>query len=102
MKKFKYTKITESCYLSYSDEIEEFGDDFYYEANDKEMIPYIVDFLYEDHFKDLNVTSDIKRAIKNSIKNMIEDCDLVDALSDRYEDDLKEALEENAKEWYNS
>ena len=98
MKTFTYTKITDRAYLEYSDEYEEFGDEFDYDASDDEMIPLIARYLYEDYYADIS-TVQFKDIYDNLVK-MIEDLDLIDKLSDDYYDRLKEDLEDRAHESY--
>ena len=98
MKTFTYTRITDQAYLEYSDEYEEFGDEFDYDASDAEMIPLIARYLYTDYYADIP-TVNFKDMYDNLVK-MIEDLDLVDTLSDVYYDNLKWDLEDTARENY--
>ena len=98
MKTFTYTKITDQVYLEYSDEYEECGDDFDYDASDDEMIPLIARYLYEDYYADIP-TVNFKDMYDNLVK-MIKDLDLVDILADDYYDSLKWDLEDKARENY--
>lgn len=98
MKTFTYTKITDQVYLEYSDEYEEYGDDFDYDASADEMIPLIARYLYEDYYADIP-TVNFKDMYDNLV-TMIEDLDLIDKLSDDYYDRLKEDLEDKAYESY--
>ena len=98
MKTFTYTRITDQAYLEYSDEYEEFGDEFDYDASDDEMIPLIARYLYTDYYADIpNVNF---KDIYDNLVKMIEDLDLVDKLSDDYYDRLKWDLEDTARESY--
>ena len=85
--KFTYTKITESCYLEETDEIEEFGDEFDYEPTrydlERELQPII------------------EKEYGFMAWQMIDDLDLIEEVAERYEEELKDIFEQEAMEWYN-
>ena len=85
--KFTYTKITGSCYLEQTDEIEEFGDEFEYEPTIYEL---------ERELQPL-----IERDYGFWAWQMIDDLDLIEEVAERYEEELKDIFEQEAMEWYN-
>ena len=98
MKTFTYIRITDQAYLENSDEYEEVGDEFEYDASNEEMIPYLARYLYIDYYAHIPTVS--FKDMYDSLVKMIEDLDLVDKLSDDYYDRLKWDLEDTARENY--
>lgn len=91
---FRYTKITNTYYLSDTDEWEEDGIEFDYDVDDEDLLNELVYLIKEDYF-DGN-EEDIKKALKTLIK----DLDLTNHLSDVYEDKLKDIFEQEALDSY--
>ena len=90
MKTFTYIKITSS----HGDE--EYGYDFDYTVESKDLLDAVVDIVYRQYFLDC-----LWVAIKDNIRRFISDTDILDALVEYYEDELKdhfraEAFEEEA------
>ena len=103
-KTFKYTKFTGHYYCQYSDEWEEDGVEFDYEVEDKDLLPVIVDLIFEDYFVDDEDYCDDERfvqSIKKKISKMVEEQDLIGVFADNYEESLKDIFQDVAMEWYN-
>lgn len=96
-KTFNYEKVTGHYYCNYSDEWEEDYVEFEYEVEDDDLLPEIVDLLFEEYFDGIGD----KNATKEAIKKMLNENDLVEVFADLYEDTLKEIFEEAAFDWYN-
>lgn len=96
-KTFTYTKITGHYYCMASDEWEEDGVDFDYEVENDDLLPEIVDLLFEEYFDGIGD----KNATKEAIKKMLNENDLVEVFADLYEDTLKDIFEDEAMECYN-
>lgn len=102
-KTFRYTKFTGHYYCQYSDEWEEDGVEFDYEVEDKDLLPVIVDLLFDDYFGDDKVVKsnkEFENSVKENLKNLIEEQDMIGVLADNYEDTLKEVFQEEALEFY--
>ena len=84
---FTYTKITNTYYLSDTDEWEEDGIEFEYEISDSEL---------ERELKPI-----IEKEYGVGAWQMIDDLDLIEEVAERYEDELKDIFEQEAMEWYN-
>ena len=97
-KKFTYTKFTGHYYCQYSDEWEQDGIEFDYTVEDKDLLPEIVDLVFDDYFG--GVDGD-KNAIKEKLKKLIDEQDFLEQLVDSYEDTLKEIFKDEAMESYN-
>lgn len=103
-KKFRYTKFTKHHYCEFSDEWEEDGVEFDYEVEDKDLLPVIVNLLFEDYFEGENIYCNneaIVYAIKEKLAKMILESDLIGIFADQYEDTLKEIFLNEAMEFYN-
>ena len=103
-KTFRYTKFTGHYYCQYSDEWEEDGVEFDYEVEDKDLLPVIVNLVFEDYLESNELYCDneeIVKAIKESLKRFIEESELIGVLADQYEDTLKDIFEDEALERYN-
>ena len=103
-KTFKYTKFTGHYYCQYSDEWEEDGIEFDYEVEDDELLPEIVDLVFEEYFgDDKAICESEERAndVKERLMLLIEENDLIGAFADEYEETLKDIFEKEAMEWYN-
>ena len=87
MKTFTYTKITSS----HGDE--DYGYEFDYEVEREDLLDAVVDIVYRQYFLDC-----LWVAVKNNIKRFISDTDILDALVEYYEDDLKDYFKEKAFE----
>ena len=101
---FTYTKFTKHHYCDFSDEWEEDGVEFDYEVENKDLLPIIVDLLFEDYFaKDRIICSTEKKkvAVKEKLKKILDENDLVEVFADQYEDTLKEIFCDNAMDYYN-
>ena len=104
-KTFTYTKTTGHYFCMASDEWEEYGIDFDYQVEDDEILPVLVNLLFEDYFESEPAYCDneeVVAAIKEKISNMLVDNNLVGFFANQYEDTLKEIFESDAMEWYNS
>lgn len=95
-KKFTYTKITGHYFCMASDDWEQDGVEFDYEVEDKELLPEIVDLVFEDYFEGVGDT----KATKEAIKKMLNENDLVEVFADLYEDTLKEIFQDEALDAY--
>ena len=103
-KTFRYTKFTGHYYCQYSDEWEEDGVEFDYEVSDEELLPEIVDLVFEDYFGEDSVICESEErteAVKNKLRDIISDNYLIGQFADQYEDTLKEIFEREALEYYN-
>ena len=102
--KFKYTKITGHYFCMASDEWEEDGVEFDYEVEDKDLLPVIVNLVFEDYFESNELYCDneaVVKDIKENILTMIEENDLIEVFFERYEETLKEIFRDEAMEFYN-
>jgi hypothetical protein len=103
-KTFRYTKFTGHYYCQYSDEWEQDGVEFDYEVEDEDLLPEIVNLLFEDYFEsDKNYCDNEKsvKAIKENLKRMVEESELIEVFADQYEETLKEIFEQEAMDFYN-
>lgn len=103
-KTFNYEKVTGHYYCNYSDDWEEDYVDFEYEVEDDDLLPEIVDLLFDDYFSDDKLiceSKERKKEVKERLKRLIDENDLVEVFADQYEDTLKEIFEEAALDWYN-
>ena len=94
MKTFTYTKITSS----HGDE--EYGYEFEFEADSDALLDAVVDIVYRAYFSDClwGVNNyNFKRFI-SELKRFINNTDILDALVEYYEDELKEYFKEEAFE----
>lgn len=102
-KKFKYTKITGHYFCIASDEWEEDGVEFDYEVEDKDLLPEIVNLLFDDYFgddKEICDSEERTKEVKERLTRLIYESDLIGTFADQYEDILKEIFEEEALEFY--
>lgn len=102
-KKFTYTKFTKYCYCGYSDEWEEDGIEFDYEVEDKDLLPVIVDLLFEDYFGKNELycnNKEIVKSLKENLTKMIKESDLIETFADQYEDELKEIFKKEALDFF--
>lgn len=103
-KTFRYTRVMSRTYDSYRDSYEDDGIEFDYEVSNDELLPVIVNILFEDYFeknKQIAENRELVRAVKASIKEMVTVNDLVDIFVEAYEDDLKEIFRDDAMDWFN-
>lgn len=102
-KTFRYTKITGQYYLHYTDEWEEDGIEFDYEVEDEELLPEIVDLVFDDYFADDKVVCDSEektKSVKENLRRLFEENDLIGVIVEQYESTLKEIFEKEAMEFY--
>lgn len=97
-KKFRYTKFTKYHYCEFSDEWEEDGVEFDYEVEDEDLLPEIVDLVFEEYFSDRDYNEDL---VKEKLQTIIYENDLIVTFADQYEERLKDIFEKEAMEWYN-
>ena len=103
-KTFRYTRITSREYDCYKDKYEEYGDEFEYEVENMDLLPVIVDLLFEEYYEVNNAiceNEELVKSIKKSIKNMVGDFDLTEHFADAYENELKEIFRDEAMDWAN-
>lgn len=84
---FTYTKITNTYYLSDTDEWEEDGIEFTYEPTYQQLKQEVKELITRDYGE--------------SSWSMIDELDLVECVAQFYEDELKDIFEQEAMEWYN-
>lgn len=102
-KSFTYGKIVKSVYLEYSDENEDFVEEFEYEVDHKQLLEAVVDLVYEEYFMESKLADrcDYSYSVKKSLREFIIDNDNLEELVERYEYELKNYFEEEAFEMYN-
>lgn len=103
-KTFRYTKFTGHYYCQYSDEWEEDGVEFDYEVEDRDLLPVIVDLVFEDYFESNELYCDneaVVKTIKENLAKMISESDLIGTFADQYEDTLKDIFQDEALDFYN-
>ena len=91
MKTFTYTKITSS----HGDE--DYGYEFNYTVEREDLLDAVVDIAYRAYFSDCLLVVN-KDNVKREFKRFISDTDILDALVDYYEDELKDYFKEKAFE----
>ena len=104
-KTFTYTKPTGHYYCQYSDDWEEYGVDFEYKVEDKELLDEIVPMIIDEYFgeeKDFYADENLWNSIKQKMKDLIYDNDLLDGLVERYEDTLKDIFYDEAIKSYSN
>ena len=84
---FTYTKITNTYYLSDTDEWEEDGIEFTYEPTYQQLKQEVKELITRDYGE--------------SSWSMIDELDLVECVAQFYEDELKDIFEQEAMERYN-
>ena len=84
---FTYTKITNTYYLSDTDEWEEDGIEFTYEPTYQQLKQEVKELITRDYGE--------------SSWSMIDEFDLVECVAQFYEEELKDIFEQEAMEWYN-
>lgn len=84
---FRYTKITNTYYLSDTDEREEDGIEFTYEPTYQQLKQEVKELITRDYGE--------------SSWSMIDELDLVECVAQFYEEELKDIFEQEAMEWYN-
>ena len=102
-KTLKYTKITSSMYLEGTDEVEEFGEDFEYEVDDKDLIEAFAHIIYDCHFngKEMKEYQSFYSQALQGLKSFLEDNDyLLDDLFERYEEEILEYFKDEAMDCY--
>ena len=103
-KTFRYTRITSREYDCYKDRYEEYGDEFEYEVENMDLLPVIVNLVFEEYYEGNNAiceNEELVKSIKQGIKNMIGDFDLINYFADCYEETLKEIFHDEAMDWAN-
>ena len=102
-KTFRYTKITGHYYCPHSEDWEEDGVEFDYEVEDEKLLPYIVDFMFDDYFSEDKVViknEEFRDLVKSKLKALIENKNLVGVFAENYEKQLKEIFMKEALEFY--
>ena len=102
-KTFRYTKITGQYYLDYTDEWEEDGVEFDYEVEDEDLLPVIVDLIFDAYFGDDKLVmkdKEFEKLLKQKLSTLIEENDLIGVIAEQYESTLKEIFEKEAMEFY--
>jgi hypothetical protein len=98
-KTLHYEFTTESHYLEATDEIEDYGEDFYFEVDENEILnalPYIIYDMYFDGKEMRDFQSFFSQAIKG-LKDFIRDNDyMLMQLAEDYEEQLKDYFREEA------
>ena len=103
-KTFRYTRVMSRAYDSYRDSYEDDGVEFDYYVSNDELLPVIVNILFEDYFeknKQIAENKELIKSVKASIKEMVMVNDLLDIFVEAYEDDLKEIFRDDAMDWFN-
>ena len=102
-KTFTYTKVTSEYYLPYTDDWEQDGVDFHYEVSDEDLLPKVVDLVFDEFFYSKKTTddTDLRKTLRESIKNFINRTDVLGQLIEVYEEDLKEIFKNEAFDNYN-
>ena len=103
-KTFRYTRVMSRAYDSYRDSYEDDGVEFDYYVSNEELLPVIVNILFEDYFeknKQIAENKELIKSVKASIKEMVTVNDLLDIFVEAYEDDLKEIFRDDAMDWFN-
>lgn len=103
-KTFKYTKFAKYHYCEFSDEWEEDGVEFDYEVEDRDLLPVIVNLVFDDYFESNELYCEnekIAHSIKENLSKMIEENDLIGTFADQYEETLKEIFKQEALDFYN-
>lgn len=104
-KTFRYTRIDSRCYDCYKDRYEEDGVDFDYEVENSELLPVLVDLMFDDYFGEDSVVcenEELKKSVKEKLSKLIDEQDMTSMLADNYEDSLKEIFRDDAMDWFNS
>ena len=83
---FTYTKITNTYYLSDTDEWEEDGIEFTYEPTYQQLKQEVKELITRDYGE--------------SSWSMIDELDLVECVAQFYEDELKDIFEQEAMDFY--
>ena len=99
-KTFRYTRVTSRAY----DNCEEDGVEFDYRVDNEELLPAIVNILFEDYYEDnhqIIESKELTEAVKEGIRKMVKDNELIDTFADIYEDWLKEVFRNDAMDWFN-
>ena len=98
-KTFTYKKVISERYNSKTDEYEEEIVEVEYEVEDAELLDAIVDFIYEDYFKEGEIVGrNYAWQVTQCLHNFIQDNNLFDKFFKEYEKDLKDAFESEALE----
>jgi hypothetical protein len=104
-KTFRYTKITGQYYCAYSDEYEQDGVEFDYEVENEQLLPVLVELMFEEYFGEDSVVcadEELAKGVKEKLSKLIDEQDMVGMLADSYEDALKEIFYDEAMDYYNS
>lgn len=102
-KTLKYTKITSSMYLGYTDEVEEFGEDFEYEVDDKDLIEAFAYIIYDNYFngKEMREYQSFYSQALQGLKSFLKDHDyMLDDLCEYYEEEILEYFKDEAMDSY--
>ena len=102
-KTFTYTKITGHYYCNYKDDWEEDGVEFEYEVENKDLLPEVVDLVFEEYFKADKVVYEnegLTKLVKERLSEIIDNNYLVETFADQYEEDLKDIFEQEAMRFY--
>ena len=89
--------------MDYTDEWEEDGVEFDYEVEDEDLLPVIVDLIFNAYFGDDKLVmkdKEFEKLLKQKLSTLIEENDMIGMLADNYEDELKEVFYNEAMESY--
>lgn len=99
-KTFRYTRVISRAY----DNCEEDGVEFDYRVDNEELLPAIVNILFEDYYegnRQISESKELTKSLKEGIRKMVNDNELIDTFADIYEDWLKEVFRNDAMDWFN-
>ena len=86
--------VTHDYYNRALDEYEDYGYDFEYEVDEKEVLPLIAVLFAKKYFKDEYKANPDK--ITEHLKDFIEDTEILDSIWDYFEDEVKDFFANDA------
>ena len=92
---FTYTKVYAKYYDRKRDDYEEYGCEFDYEVDNKDLLEVVIALIIDDYFEGVAT-----KELTLGLKHLIEEFDLLDELVEGYEDSLKEVFEQEALDSY--